>query len=229
MARHTKILLFGLLIVAIGAGLIGSIGKRNANDSILSPIAEEVTKEDRVAKLEEIMAANPDKNSQKYQEARQEFCLLTARPVAEREQAVAHIRQYLGMPDVPVEFVCTRGETEYYEAARFSFSIDRNSNLITETAEAERRWGKGDDGTRWTEPAPEYDYSATYTTLEEIKPVAEAFMRKNQNIFGIDIDQMAFEYVGSKVGNYFLEWSNKGKTVRICILESGQVVNYSTQ
>jgi|GEM_PF-6198232 len=86
------------------------------------------------------------------------FFILTARPAAEREKAVANIRQFLGMPDIPVEFVCSRFNSkpddsgtnynspasETYEAARFSFTVDPKTNYIVETGEAdadrERKW-----------------------------------------------------------------------------------------
>jgi len=86
------------------------------------------------------------------------FFILTARPAAEREKAVANIRQFLGMPDIPIEYVCSRFNSkpddsgtnynspasETYEAARFSFTVDPKTNYIVETGEAdadrERKW-----------------------------------------------------------------------------------------
>ena len=65
-------------------------------------------KDKEVSELLAIMSKNPNKDSQEYQEAQQKFCLLTARPVAEREKAIANIREFLGMSDIPVEFLCSR-------------------------------------------------------------------------------------------------------------------------
>lgn len=182
-------------------------------------------KDKEVSELLATMSNNPDNNSQEYKEAHEKFCLLTARPVVEREKAIANIRQFLGMPDIPVEFLCSRfnnkpndGGTNYnspasetYEAARFSFIVDPKTNYIVETGEAERRWGTKADGSRWFENIPEYDDTPTYTTPEAIKPVAEAFMIKNKDIFGVDITKMTYQFEGRKVGNFFVKWIDKSK------------------
>ncbi len=179
-------------------------------------------KDKKVAELLAAMNNNSNKESQEYAEARQEFCVLTA-PAAEREKTVANIRQFLGMPDIPVEFICSRfnnkpddNGTDYnspasetYEAARFSFIVDPKTNYIVETGEAERRWGTKTDGTRWFENMPEYDDTPTYTTPEAIKPIGEAFMIKNKDIFGVDITKMTYQFEGRKVGNFFVKWVEK--------------------
>src|SRR3972149_1785455 len=95
-------------------------------------------KDKEVAELLATMSENPNKDSQEYAEARKEFCILTARPAVEREKAVANIREFLGMTDISVEFVCSflLGAREpirvrFFDqvfcdghAARFSFTVD---------------------------------------------------------------------------------------------------------
>ena len=198
---------------------------------------QQSAKDKEVAELLATMSNNPNKDSQEYIEAREKFCVLTARPVAEREKAIANIRQFLSMPDIPVEFLCSRfnnkpGDSgtdynspasEQYEAARFSFIIDPKTNYIIETGEAERRWGTKSDGSRWFENMPEYDDTPTYTTPEAIKPVAEAFMMKNKDIFGVDITKMTYQFEGRKVGNFFIKWIDKSKPHTSENVECGDV------
>jgi len=207
-----------LLSVIVVVGIV--LAPRFLTQSKVVQPLQTSAKDKKVAELLATMSNNPNKESQEYAEARQEFCILTARSAAEREKAVANIRQFLGMPDIPVEFVCSRfnnkpddSGTDYnspasetYEAARFSFTVDPKTNYIVETGEAERRWGTKVDGTHWFENMPEYDTTPTYTTPESIKPVAEAFMIKNKDIFGVDITKMTYQFEGRKVGNFFVKW-----------------------
>lgn len=174
----------------------------------------------RIAELKAIREKNPNKDSQQYQEAQQELCLLTARPTEDREQAVANISQFLGKPDVPAEFLCSRfnslpndrgtdyksPSSEYYEAANWMLTVNPENNYIVEMREAERRWGYNENGSRWHDPAPEYDETVTYTTEAEIKPVAEQFMKDHQDVLGVDINQYTYEFKGTKPGNFFLQW-----------------------
>ncbi|PIS14556.1 hypothetical protein COT64_01995 [Candidatus Shapirobacteria bacterium CG09_land_8_20_14_0_10_39_12] len=194
----------------------------DAGKIFLGSRRQELSEAKRIAELNAVMTKYPNKDSQQYKAAREEFCVLTGRPAEEREQAVANIRQYLGMTDIPVDFICSRfntlpGDTgtdynnpaiEHYEAALFGFQVDPKTNYIVEVGEAERRWGTNEDGTRWFENMPKYDNTPRYTTPESIKPVAEAFMTKNQDIFGVDISQMTYEYRGSKIENHFVKWTD---------------------
>jgi len=189
-------------------------------------------KDKEIARLEAIMMEIKDKDSQEYKEAKQQYCLLKSRPAAERKQAVANVKEFLGMPDVPVDFTCGRGNFEYYTAARFSFIVDPTNNHIVEVGEAERRWGTKEDGTRWFDPLPEYDYSGRYTTPEAIRPVAEKFLTDHKDIFGVDISKMTYQFEGTKPGNFFLKWKivdENGKTkelVSVTITTGGQVIVY---
>jgi len=192
----------------------------DAGKILLGSRSKELKKAQRITELNATMTKNPNKDSQEYKAARQEFCLLTARPAGDREMAVANIQKFLGKPDVPVEFLCSRLDSlpndtgtdynspasEHYEAARFSFTVDPNTNYIVEVGQGESRWGYNDDGSRWFDPLPEYDHTARYTSPEEIKPVAEQFMKNHEDILGVDISQMTYEYRGTKPGNYFVQW-----------------------
>lgn len=218
-SRIFPVILLLSLLTVLGVVLAPRLIKQSKVVQTLQTSA----KDKKVAELLATMNANPNKESQEYAEARQEFCILTARPAAQREKAEANIRQFLGIPDIPVEFVCSRfnskpddSGTDYnspasetYEAARFSFIVDPKTNYIVETGEAERRWGTKVDGTRWFENMPEYDTTPTYTTPEAIKPVAEAFMINNKDIFGVDITKMTYQFEGRKVGNFFVKWIDK--------------------
>ncbi len=199
--------MIGFVVLIVGMGVFATLRKGTASNEVSPTLPDPKT--ERVQELEGIMAANPNKDSQEYQAARQEYCLLKSRPATEREQAVANVKKFLGMPDVPVEFTCGRGNSEYYTAAGFSLKVDPETNYIMEVGEAERRWGTKEDGTRWFDPMPEYDYTVRYTTPEAIKPVAEEFMRKHQDILGVDIDQMTYEFRGTKPGNFFLKWHDQ--------------------
>jgi len=223
-----KIILIGAMaIIALGVFAYTQQGKAET-----SVTATEDTKAQQIAEAEARLNSFKDKGSQEYKEAMQQFCALRSRPAKEREQAVANVREFLGMPDVDVEFTCGRGNAEYYEAARFLISIDPKTNYIIEVGEAERRWGTKEDGTRWNDPMPEYDYSGRYSTPEAIRPVAEKFLTDHKDIFGIDITKMTYEFQGTKPGNFFLKWKivdGSGKTtelVSITITNGGQVIVY---
>jgi len=187
---------------------------------LLSDQSAKLKKATEVSELLAVMEKNPNKDSQAYKEAQQKFCLLTARSAQEREQAVVNIQKFLGSSDMPVEFLCSRFNgkpddsgtdytspaSEHYSAGGFGFTIDPNTNYIVEVGEAERRWGTNDDDSRWFDPQPEYDNTPRYTTAEAIRPVAEKFMTDHQDILGVDITQMTYEFQGTKPGNFFVKW-----------------------
>ncbi len=184
----------------------------------------ELKKATEISELLAVMEKNPNKDSQAYKEARQKFCLLTARSVEDREQAVANIQKFLGSSDMPVEFLCSRfyplpedlgtdytnQASEHYEAGGFSFTVDPKTNYIVEMGQEESRWGYTDDGSRWSDPLPEYDNTPRYTTPEAIQPVAEKFMNDHQDILGVDINQFTYEFEGTKPGNFFVKWVDYG-------------------
>lgn len=221
-----------ILILAIIAILAVVLAPRLISQSKIIQTLQTNAKDKEIARLEAVMMEIKDKDSQEYKEAKQQYCLLKSRPAVEREKAVANVREFLGMPDVPVDFTCGRGNIEYYEAARFAISIDPKTNYIIEVGEAERRWGTKEDGTRWFDPMPEYDYSGRYTTPAAIHPVAERFLTDHRDIFGIDITKMTYEFEGTKPGNFFLKWKTvdeNGKTkelVSVTITNGGQIIVY---
>jgi hypothetical protein len=201
----------------------GCFDKLSFKDSVrllLSDQSAELKKATEISELLAVMEKNPNKDSQVYKKAREKFCLLTARPAQERELAVVNIQKFLGSSDMPVEFLCSRFNgksddsgtdcsspaSEHYSAGGFGFTVDPNTNYIVEVGEAERRWGTNDDDSRWFDPQPEYDNTPRYTTAEAIRPVAEKFMTEHQDVLGVDITQMTYEFEGTKPGNFFVRW-----------------------
>jgi len=223
-----KLILIGVMLV-IALGVFTYTNQDKADTRVA---AAEGVKAQQLAEAEAKLAGIKDKDSQEYKEAKQQYCLLKSRPAAEREQAVTNIREFLGMPTVEVNFDCGRGNFEYYTAARFSFIVDPTNNHIVEVGEAERRWGTKEDGTRWFDPTPEYDYSGRYTTPEAIRPVAEKFLTDHKDIFGVDVTKMTYEFEGTKPGNFFLKWKivdENGKIkelVSVTITNGGQIIVY---
>jgi len=187
---------------------------------LLGNQSAELKKATEISELLAVMEKNPNKDSQVYKEAREKFCLLTARSAQEREQAASNIQKFLGSSDMPVEFLCSRFNgnpddtgtdyfspaSEHYSAGGFGFTVDPSTNYIVEVGEAERRWGTNDDDSRWFDPQPEYDNTPRYTTAESIRPVAEQFMKDHQDVLGVDITQMTYEFEGTKPGNFFVRW-----------------------
>ena len=206
-------LILGIVVVL---GLVAWVGLRmQRGESMVDS-----QKANEIAELVATMEANPDKDSQAYKEAQQKFCLLTARSAQEREQAVVNIQKFLGSSDMPVEFLCSRFNgkpddsgtdytspaSEHYSAGGFGFTVDPNTNYIVEVGEAERRWGTNDDDSRWFDPQPGYDNTPRYITAEAIRPVVEKFMIDHQDILGVDVAQMTYEFQGTKPGNFFVRW-----------------------
>ncbi len=189
-------------------------------------------KDKEVAELLAAMSKNSNKESQEYKELRQKFCLLTARPTKEREQAIANIKEFLhgiyptSSKDSSVEFLCSRfagkpdgsgsdynnPAVEQYEAANFSFDIDPKTNYIVGVGEAER--------TQRTDPMPVYDHTLRYSKPEELRQIAEKFLTDHQGIFGVDISKMTYAFEGTKPGNFFMNWKDKDhpytKEVEVC-------------
>lgn len=172
-----------------------------------------------ITDLMAIMEQNPNKDSQAYKEAQQKFCLVTARPAEEREKAVINIQEFLNSSFIPVDFLCSRFNgnpdngvdysnpaSEHYSAGGFNFTVDPQTNYIVEVGPGESRWGYNNDDSRWFDQQPEYDNTPRYTNANAIEPVAKEFLAQHQDIFGVDISQMAYELVGTKPGNFFVKW-----------------------
>lgn len=222
-----KLILVGAIaVIALTAFAYTSQGKTET-----SVTAAEDTKAQQIAELQTKMDSIKDQESQEFKEVKQQFCALRSRPAAEREQAIANVREFLGKPTTEVKFDCGRGNFEYYEAAGWSFIVDPAHNNIVEMGETQH--------TKIDDPKPEYDYTPRYNA-EEAGKVAEQFMIAHQGILGIDITKMTKEYEGMKDGgdgvhpgqliNYFFKWVTKdenGKTkelVVVTITRGGQIV-----
>lgn len=232
--KNKSRLLPAILILVVVALLAVVFTPRLINQSKVVQTLQTNAKDKEVAELLATMSENPNKDSQEYKEARQKFCPLTARPVEEREKAISNIREFLGMPDIPVEFLCSRfagkpddsgtdynnPASEYYEAALFSFEIDPKTNYIIGVGEAERRWGTKTDGSRWFENMPKYDYTTRYNTPAEATKVAEKFLIDHKGILGVDISKMTYTFEGTKPGNFFMNWKDTEnpykKEVEVC-------------
>lgn len=235
--KAKQILMGAVIVLALGA----FVYNYRANQTKANIAAAEDTKAQQIADAEARLNSIKDKESQEYKDAKEQFCELRARPAAEREQAVANVREFLGMPTADVTFDCGRGNLEYYEVAKWQFIVDPINNHIIEMGEAQRSWGDNADGSRWFDEAPEYDYTNRYGA-EEAGKVAEKFIADHQGIFGVDITRMTREYQGTKDGgdgitpgdkvNYFYNWRVKdenGKTtelVSVTITRGGQIVVY---
>jgi hypothetical protein len=218
-----KLILVGAIaVIAMAAFAYTSQGK-----------AETSAKADaqQIAELDAKLASIKDKKSQEYKETKAQFCELRSRPAAEREQAVANIREFLGKPNVEAIFDCGRGNLEYYDTAGWTFIIDPAHNNIIEMGQAQTR--EKDD------PRAEYDYTPRYNA-EEAGDVAEQFITAHQSILAVDVTKMTRQYEGTKDGgdgvhpgqlvNYFYTWRTKdvnGKTtelVAVTITRGGQIV-----
>ena len=148
-----------IFILAVIAILAVVLAPRLVSQSKIVQTLQSSAKDKEVAELLATMSNNPNKDSQEYKEARQKFCLLTARPVKEREKAVANIREFLHgiYPEVSKEFepefLCSKFNgkpddsgtdynspaIEFYEAENHNFEVDPKTSYILGFGEAERR------------------------------------------------------------------------------------------
>ena len=244
--------LSAILLLTIVALLAAVLTPRLINQPKVGQTLPTNPRDKEIAKLEAIMAEIKDKDSQEYKKARRDFCLLTARPETERAKAIANIREFLHgiypavSKEFEPEFICSKFNSkpdnagtdynsptvEFYEAENHRFEVDPQTNYILGFGEAERRWGTNEDGTRWFEPAPEYDYSGIYTKPEELRQVVERFLTEHKSILGIDLAKMTYEFEGTKPGNFFLKWKavdENGKAeelVSVTITNGGQIIVY---
>lgn len=218
-----------ILIGAIAVIVLG-VFAYNRQGKISSQTVAEDPKAKQIAELTAIMDKNRDVDSQAHKEAYKQFCILTARPIVEREKAVANIREYLARPDGNVDFVCSRFEgsdytkpaSEYYNAAQFGFMIDPKTNYILEIGQEmtnSSTWGRNADGTSWHTQEPPFDYTDRYTQTQAQK-IAYDFIVNHQGIFGVDLATWELDpsRVGMKDGggtqvNYFVGWKNKNKSL----------------
>lgn len=212
-----------VLIIAIG------IVSTQSTVSAKIPFIEAI-KNLRIALQEELtnlLTHDPDykdKNSQKYRQAQQEWCAVSARPAEEQEKAVIAIREFLDRPDAVVDYECIRnpnenlGEqprVESYTVDFDRFIIDTETNLVVEMSPKEGSWGMNKDGSRWFSPKKEYDYTSRYN-MAQAEVLARNFIQKHEKAIGkIDLRKLSFE-AGSKGEteeqvSYFFTWKGEPK------------------
>ncbi|MBU1000094.1 hypothetical protein KKE78_01690 [Patescibacteria group bacterium] len=214
-----------ILILAVIAVLAVVLVPRFLYKSTLIQSFPNNAKDVQVVELQAAMSANPNKESEEYKQLRQKFCLLTARPEAERAKAVNNIREFLHgiypavSKEFEPEFTCSRFNgkpddsgtdynspaVEFYEAENHSFEIDPKTNYILGVGDAER--------TKRSDPLPNYDYSGIYSTPDELRQVAERYLTDHKDILGIDITKMTYKFEGTKPGNFFMFWEDKNVSV----------------
>ncbi|MCB9823465.1 hypothetical protein H6802_00685 [Candidatus Nomurabacteria bacterium] len=186
-----------------------------------------------IKEITEKLSTNPkyrDHTAQATKELKEKLCSLTARPVDEREKAIASIREFLEMPTVEVEYECSnafysleedkfvpaKGET--YTVGLTYFIVDPETNHVLQVEETPGTWGYRTDGSRWFSEGKEYDYSANYSQ-EEVEQIAKAFIAKHSSSIGnIDLSKLALE-TGKKDGgndrvNYFFIWRGEAQTIQ---------------
>lgn len=160
-----------------------------------------------------------DKSTQKYKQAQQEWCSVSARAPEEQEKAVAAIREFLDRPDADVKYECIKNPNDNSEEARPTetyivdfdrFVIDIQTNHVIEMSEKEGSWGENKDGSHWSSPQKQYDYTARYTK-EELEQLARDFIVKHEKALGkIELSNLTLE-AGTKNEdpgkiNYFFVW-----------------------
>lgn len=170
-----------------------------------------------------------DHTAQATKELREKLCSLTARPVEEREKAIASIRDFLEMPTIEVEYECSnafysleedkfipaKGET--YTVGLTYFIVDPETNHILQAEETPGTWGYKTDGSRWFSEGKEYDYFTNYSQ-EEVEQIARSFIDKHSSSIGdINLSQLTLK-TGKKDGgngrvNYFFVWRGEAQTV----------------
>jgi len=226
MKHKNKSRIFPLILfLAVIATLAVILAPRLVSQSKVVQSLQNSAKDKEVDELLAAMSANPNKESEEYKALRQKFCLLTARPEAERAMAVANIREFLHgiypelSKEFEPEFICSRFNgkpddsgtdynspaREFYEAENHSFEVDPKTNYILGVGDAER--------TKRTDPLPNYNYSGVYSKPEELRQVAERFLTEHKDILGIDLTKMTYKFEGTKPGNFFMHWEDKSVSV----------------
>lgn len=204
--------------------------------------------------LTQLLSNDPsyrDKDTQKYKQTQQEWCSVSARPPEEQEKAVAAIRDFMDRPDADVEYECVVRNPnkpdeepiiETYTLDFDRFIIDIKTNQVIEMAAIEGTWGENKDGSRWSSPEKEYDYTPRYTQLEAEKRARE-FITDHQTALGeVDIDKLTLtrEINKDESGNinYFFIWKGDLREendetftpqLTLTMTQGGQIVHFSNQ
>ncbi|OGE29670.1 hypothetical protein A3C29_06570 [Candidatus Daviesbacteria bacterium RIFCSPHIGHO2_02_FULL_40_16] len=199
--------------------------------------------------LTQLLSNDPsyrDKSTQKYKQAQQEWCSVSARAPEEQEKAVAAIRDFLDRPDANVKYDCvirnpknqSEPVLETYNVDFDQFVIDIKTNRVIEMFfREETNWGENKDGSRWFSPRKQYDYTPRYTQAEA-EQLARDFIKNHEKAIGkIDLDKLTLE-TGVKDENsevtYFFIWKGEPKEdyipqLDITFTQGGELVRYSNK
>jgi len=202
--------------------------------------------------LTQLLSNDPsyrDKDTQKYKQTQQEWCSVSARSPEEQEKAVAAIRDFMDRPDANVEYECVvrnpnKPDEEHlietYTLDFDRFIIDIKTNQVIEMAAIEGTWGENKDGSRWSSPEKEYDYTPRYTQLEAARQARE-FITDHQIALGeIDLEKLTLTREANKdeLGNlnYFFIWRGDPREengeiftpqLTLTMTQGGQIVHFS--
>jgi hypothetical protein len=214
-----------IVVLVLFVGFMSSKSPALAKGSIIDALIS--LKNQLQQELTDLLSNDPsyrDKNTQKYKQAQQEWCTVSARPAEDQEKAVSSIREFLDRPDANATYECIRNpnenedeqpRVESYIVDFDRFIIDTETNLIVEMSPKEGSWGTNKDGSRWFSPQKDYDYTPRYT-LAEAEILAREFIQGHQKAIGeIDLSKLTLE-AGSKGENdqntnFFFTWKGEQK------------------
>lgn len=216
-------LAFALVLVIVVSTLITLNTPVSAKGSFLDNLI--ALKNQIQQELTHLLGNDPsyrDKSTQKYKQAQQEWCTVSARAPEEQEKAVDAIQDFLDRPDADVKYECIRnpenrsgeqGQTESYLVDFDRFTIDTKTNYIIEVSEKEGVWGENKDGSHWTSPQKQYDYTPRYTKTEA-EQLARDFIRNHEKALGkIDLSNLTLESntkgEDAEQTIYFFTWIGK--------------------
>lgn len=222
-------LAFALVLVIVACSLITLNTPVSAKGSFLDTLIS--LKNQIQQELTHLLGNDPsyrDKSTQKYKQAQQEWCTVSARPPEEQEKAVDAIQDFLDRPDADVKYECVRNpegrsneqtQTESYIVDFDRFTIDTKTNYIIEVSEKEGTWGENKDGSHWSSSQKQYNYTPRYTQVEA-EQLARNFIKTHEKALGkIDLSSLTLESnsKGGDVGktNFFFTWSDKPQTRKI--------------
>ena len=179
------------------------------------------------------------KETQKYKQTQQEWCSVSARAPEEQEKAVAAIRDFLDRPDAPVKYECVvknpnkpdeKPVIETYTVDFDLFVIDIKTNKVIEMSPKQGTWGENKDGSRWSSPEKEYDYTPRYTQAEA-EQLANDFIKKHEKAIGkINLENFNLEADTKGEGeqiNYVFIWKSDKQKLTITYTQGGQLVSFS--
>jgi hypothetical protein len=195
--------------------------------------------------LTQLLSSNPDyrdKGSQRYKQAQNEWCLVSARSPEEQEMAISAIRDFVGKPGAEVEYECVNRnpnnadeevKTETYTLDFDYFVIDVKTNQIIKMEPLQGTWGESDDGSMWHSPKKNLDYTYRYS-LEETEEIARKFLTDHEYSVGkFDLTQFELNSVSksNEAGNttYSITWSKEDSRISIVYTQAGQMISFSNE